>query len=155
MACRLPIFLVLTVLAFPALAEWDRSVLVGHWESYQHDFTPTYQRLEINPDFSGEFTYALGKQPPARASFLKDSFAFFDGFAVLTVDRNLKIVLSALSLSDSKENKRLLGQSFMYVSEGEKLSLINAQPVRFLPAERGGIRKFLEHAQQRNDQQSP
>lgn len=148
-------FLALMMLALPVSAEWDESVLVGQWESYKHEHMRRYQRLEINKDFSGTFTYLLGDQPPASASFSKDNFSFFEGFAVLAVDQGLRFVLSAWSLPGVASGKMLVGQSFIYTSQGEELSLINAEPVRFLPAEDGGIKGFLQNAQQLNEETSP
>ena len=152
---RASAFVALIVLAFSALAEWDKSALVGQWESYKHEYMHNYQKLEINEDFTGTFTYAMGSTPPAIASFEKKDFEFFEGFAVLTVDQGLKFVLSAWGLPEGLNGKMLLGQSFIYVVEGEEISLINAEPVRFLPAGESGISTFLQNTEKHSGKTSP
>ncbi len=122
--------------------DWDASVIVGKWESYSQGYLQTYTELNINPDYSGEYVY-ISKEKNESIRFSKEKVEFFDGFAVIALDKSLKILVSAWGKHTT--SKRLMGQMFYYTTHEGKPSLLNAQPVVFYESDSDGVKNFIKN----------
>lgn len=130
---------------FPSLSmalDWDASVIVGKWESYSHGYLQTYTELNLNPDYSGEYVF-ISKDIKESIKFSKDKVEFFDGFAVISPDKSLKILVSAWG--GHTKSKRLMGQVFYYTIHDEKPSLVNMEPVVLYESHSEGVRNFIQN----------
>lgn len=133
---------ILILFTFSAQAAWDSSVIVGEWENYQYGYNHKYQKLVIKKDFSGTYFVINGDNNGVTIDISKDDFQFFDGFAVLSIDNNFKLLLSAWGTRATGNTKRLLGQLFIYTNEGGELKLINSEPVSYYSATDEGFVDF-------------
>lgn len=134
-------------MTFQAQATWDNSVLIGEWENYKYGYHHQYQKLIINRDFSGSFFYLRGDSGGELVKFKKSDFEFFEGFAVLDVGNNLKLLLSAWGTRSTGNTKRLLGQMFIYMVEGDEVKLINSEQINYYSATDEGFNEFAKKVQ--------
>jgi hypothetical protein len=140
---RKALFTFLLFFTLQAHAAWDSSVLIGHWDNYKYDgFSQQYQKLIINKDFSGSYFRISGNSKGETFKFKKSDFKFFDGFAVLDISDNLKLLLSAWGTRQTGFTKRLLGQMFVYRKVGSEIKLINSIPISYSSATDGGFDAF-------------
>ncbi len=130
--------------SFSAHAAWDPEVLIGEWENYQYSYSHTYRKLVINNDFTGSYFTLSGKSDGTTLVFTKSDFQFFDGFAVLNVKKEFKIILSAWGPMLSRDHKRILGQLFIYTKENNELKLINSVPITLYSAKDEGFNDFVQ-----------
>jgi len=138
------LFTFLIFITFQVHAAWDNSVLVGEWENYRYEFDHRYQKLIINKDFSGSFFILTSHTDGELVKFKKSDFKFFEGFAVLDVDDNFKLLLSAWGTTAASDPKRLFGQMFIYTVEDEEIKLINSIPVSYISASDEGFSNFAD-----------
>lgn len=147
------LFTFLIFITFQAHATWDQSVLIGEWENYKYGYSHQYQKLIINKDYSGSFLYIRGDSDGEVVKFKKSDFKFFEGYAVLDVDDNFKLLLSAWGTRATGNTKRLLGQMFIYMVEGDEIKLINSEPINYYSATDEGFEAFskkVKDAQSKN-----
>ena len=147
------LFAFLLFITFQAHATWDASVLIGEWENYKYEYSHQYQKLIINKDYSGSFLYIRGNSGGELVKFVKSDFNFFEGFAVLDVDNNFKLLLSAWGTRATGNTKRLLGQMFIYMVEDDEIKLINSEPISYYSASDEGLNEFskkVKDAQSKN-----
>lgn len=141
------LFTFLIFVSFQAHATWDNSVLVGEWENYKYGYVHQYQKIIIKKDFSGSFYYLRGDSNGELVKFKKSDFKFFEGFAVLDVDDNFKILLSAWGTRLTGNTKRLLGQVFIYNVDDDEIKLINSEPINYYSATDEGFDDFSKKVQ--------
>lgn len=80
-----------------------------------------YYFLQINEDWSGEFTRSLGHKPITR-TFTKEDVIVRNGYIEITASPSEKMVLPAWVLPSGSE--RLTGQLFMYKEDGELFNML-------------------------------
>jgi hypothetical protein len=136
------LFTFLIFITFQAHATWDNSGLIGEWESYKYGYSHQYQKLIINKDYSGTFLYIRGDSEGELVKFKKSDLKFFEGYAVLDIDTNIKLLLSAWGTRATNNTKRLLGQMFIYMMEGDEIKLINSEPINYYSATDEGFDEF-------------
>jgi len=136
------LYFLLLFISFSATAAWDKSVLVGEWERYKYGYNHTYQYLKINDDFSGVYNEITPKSETYTIKFSKTNITFHEGYVVLTLEKNLKLLLSAWGSRETGYTTRLLGQSFIYTVEGDEIKLINTIPLSFNSATNESILSF-------------
>ena len=147
------LFTFLIFITFQVHATWDSSVLIGEWENYKYGYSHQYQKLIINKDYSGSFLYIRGDSDGELVKFKKSDLKFFEGYAVLDVDDNFKLLLSAWGTRATGNTKRLLGQMFIYMVEGDEIKLINSEPINYYSATDEGFNEFsqkVKDAQSKN-----
>lgn len=138
------LFTFLLFIAFHAHASWDSSVLIGEWENYKYGYSHEYQKLIIKKDYSGSFFYLRGDSDGELVKFTKSKFKFFDGFAVLDIDDNFKLLLSAWGTRITGDSKRLLGQMFIYTVNDKEIKLVNSIPINYYSTTKESFNDFYK-----------
>jgi hypothetical protein len=111
------VFFILSLMSAYTFA-FEPKVVQGTWAVYDDNLVSSdnYYFLQINEDWSGEFTRSLGHKPITR-TFTKEDVIFRNGYIEITASPKEKMVLSAWVLSSG--SGRLTGQLFMYKKDGE------------------------------------
>ena len=119
---RQTVFLILVLLSTFTFA-FEPKVVQGTWAIYEKNLLSDddYYFLNINEDWSGEFTRSLGHKPITR-TFTKENVIIQNGYVEIAVSASEKMVLSAWVLPSG--SGRLTGQLFMYKENGELFNML-------------------------------
>lgn len=122
--------IVCSILLFLAVSthadDWNKSVIVGEWEAYSYQYAPSYERLTINPDFSGCWSVFNSQEQYAEFCFTTKKVKFQDGYAIIAVNDLINFVVSAWG-----NGEKLLGNKMIYHSNKSGKELINTIPISY------------------------
>lgn len=122
--------------------------MIGEWERYSRDYSPKYEKLVINNNYSGSYLVISNRKKVGYTEFKKSQTTIHDGFISINLDGGLRLVLSAWGkLENQTSPKRLLGNMFFYNLDSGEWKLINSEAINYYSTQEKGFVEFANRVE--------